>query len=343
MKQNNYVSIGIGILWGISMFLLGKQVVPALFAGLLSTFHLPLPGTLADALGLIGGVAAVGLLAWPGFQSLPEVSLSIISLLGQRIPDFVFSEGPAWRPPYICKFLTESIKIVTFDFPGLVCMSKDNQEVTVDGAVQCRVSDINQALEVADFRATLEQGYKGAVRVAAHGRDAEDLPGSKNWVAEMVRNGGSVPQPTADDPNATVALEGLEGLVEGYGRKISSVSITEIRLSPEYAKQLENQKLEDVQATAEEKDTDTLIRNFTKAHDVMGDKGVPGSEVLAALQGRRGYSKNIHVSGGSPVERAAAILGDALSGGTPAGGNNQPSSPPAQGSGGSKNIRRRKS
>lgn len=306
MKRVNFISLVVGAGVGLLLFALTYMIVAGLISDL--TGYEIIDILLKVVTGSFAGLVVVIFTVFPGFQALPEVSKSIISIAGYRMQKYVFSEGPAWRPPYIGKFLIESTKIVTYDFPDLLCMSLDNQEVRIDGAVQCRVSDVNTALEVEDFQKTLKQAYENAVRVAAHGKQAEELPGSKNWVAEMIRNGGEVRQ----EDGSVIVLEKLEGVVEGYGRNIVSLSITEIRLSEKYTQALEDQRLEIVQTGAEDKDTETLIRNFEKAHAALGSKGVSGNNILAALQARRGYSKNINVSGGSAIERGAAILAETL-------------------------------
>lgn len=326
MKRINFFSLAVGVLVGFIVFLLGYRLATSLVdIQIVST-----------VLGIVFGLAAIGFLAYPGFEALPEVSQSILSVAGLRIKQFVFSEGPAWRIPFVSRFLTESTKIVTFDFPDLQCMSSDNQQVTINGAVQCRITDINTALEISDFKATLMQVYENALRIAAHGKKAEELPGSKQWIAKLVRNGGSIPQPTSEDPSATVELPGLDSAVLALGRTIVSLTITEIALSEEYRKSLEAKTLEQVQAKAEGADTDTLISNFEKAYTAMAKKGVPGGEILAALQARRGLSKNISVSGGTPIERAAAMIADGFSGKT----ENTVSPPQPQGSGVTKPRRR---
>lgn len=324
-KIVNFSSLAIGLLVGGIVFLVSYQ----LSVGLI---EIPFVGPL---IGVVLGLIALGCLVYPGFQALPEVSNSILSIAGLRIKTLVFDEGPAWRPPFISRFLIESTKMETFNYPELQCMSLDNQLVTINGAVQCRTYDVNLVLEVADFRATLRQVYENSLRIAAHGKKAEELPGSKQWMGDVLHKGGHIP---TNDPNgATIELPGLDNAVLALGKMIMSITITEIALSEEYRKQLEAKTLEAVQANAEDTDTDTLVRNFDKAHAAMATKGVPGNEILAALQARRGLSKNISVSGGTPIERGAAILGDALSGGgQPPQGNN----PPPQGSGPIKQRRR---
>lgn len=325
-KIVNFSSLAIGLLVGVFVFLKSYWLSVDLI-------EIPFVGPI---IGIVLGLVALGFLVYPGFQALPEVSNSILSIAGMRIKTFVFDEGPAWRPPFISRFLTRSTKIETFDFPGLQCMSLDNQLVTINGAVQCRTYNVNLALEIADFRATLRQVYENSLRIAAHGKRAEELPGSKQWIAKLLREGGSVP---TNDPNgATIELPGLDNAVMALGEMIVSITITEIALSEEYQKQLEAKTLEGVQANAEDTDTDTLVRNFEKAYTAMATKGVPGNEILAALQARRGYSRNINVSGGSPLERGAAIIGDALSGGGQQAQDNNPPTP--QGSGAHKPRRR---
>jgi|GEM_PF-5381624 len=301
MKATNVISLLAMIASGFMGFFLGQWF----FEWLVSTYI----GIeiLAQLLGFAGGVALAIILSIPGLQSLPEVSQSIISLSGWRLSWFVFSEGPAWRIPFISRFITETTQLITYDFPGLECLSKDDVTVTVDGSVQARLTSINDSLGVETLIKTLRQEYESAVRIAIKSRGIEEIPGLKSFIADKLMNGGKI---SPDDAAQEVNLTGLKSVVESMGWTIESVKITETRPDQKFLDELEARRAEDVQAGAEAKDTDTLVSSFTKAKNAMKD--VPDVDVLAAIQARRGFSKNIHVSGGDSLQRAAAILADGM-------------------------------
>lgn len=277
----------------------------ALLTKALGTWLLhPIAGTLLAYLALAASFIYFG---WMGFRQIAVGFNGIQLILGTRTRK-IYSEGWVWNwPKPIGDIQVEDMREQTLDLELTEVLTEDNVPVSVNLAVQFRISDIRRFLDVQDARGSLKQATDSVTRVVVQGIVSEHVAQEKKNIPENVKNG---------------TIEGLEEISlhdyasSQWGLEIVKVRITHIRLPEELEAARTNVQVMKAEQSKEQQQAAAEVieaNHVAQMIKIYTDAGLDPALAVNIAQSERGKATRLIIDGtGNPLEKAGALAGGIL-------------------------------
>ncbi|MDP2837843.1 MAG: SPFH domain-containing protein [Candidatus Moranbacteria bacterium] len=262
----------------------------------------PIAGTILAYIALVASLTYFGRL---GFRQIPVGFQAIQLVFGARTKK-IYSEGWIWNwPSPLGDIGLVDTRQKPFEIPLTEVLTKDNVPVSINVALQIRVTDLDIYLSAEKPEDSLKNATESDIRLLAAKLSSTTIAQGKELISDAITSGkgavGTVLEGTM--------LHELNDDEKIWGIKVIQVKVTHVRLPEAIEKARANVQVEAAQKVAETMETKTLAILIS----ILTEKGIDAKDALAAIQAERGKRTIVSIEGtASDLVKAGTMAGGGI-------------------------------